>query len=62
MKKLTIPKKLQLRTETLRVLTDSNLGRVAGGLARPTISRDCCGDDSSGNGLLCPDFAPTTRV
>lgn len=61
MKKLTIPKKLQLRTETIRVLTDSNLQRVAGGMLTITYSRACCGDDSSGDGLLCPDFAPTTR-
>ena len=61
MKKLTIPKKLQLRSETIRVLTDNNLRRVAGGLAPYTYSRACCGDDSSGDGLMCPDFAPTTR-
>lgn len=43
--------KLSLKKNTIAVLSSAELSAVAGG----------CTDDSSGDGLLCPKFAPTTR-
>ncbi len=61
MKKLAIAGKLKLRTETVRTLDAAALARAAGGMLTPWYSHYCCTDDSSGDGLMCPDFAPTTR-
>lgn len=44
--------KLSLKKDTLVNLASAQLAQVAGG----------CIDDSSGDGLLCPKFAPKTRL
>ncbi len=44
--------KLALKKTTIAVLSSAELSGVAGG----------CTDDSSGDGLLCPHFAPKTRL
>jgi hypothetical protein len=56
MKSLKTPAMLKLKKETVRKLNEQDLRVIGGGL--PVVA---CGDDSSGNGLLCPVYYQKTR-